>query len=128
MKELIDAIQANWQGYEELRALILKKGDFFGNDTDRSNYVAQKLYQSLYEFLKDKKCVWIFVAYIAERYKREWNGNNREENAIIQLGLETNDCKSIVCKYFGEDNLDFGYFGGCVELDRYYLNEGWRNS
>ena len=29
MKELIDAIQANWQGYEELRALILKKGDFF---------------------------------------------------------------------------------------------------
>ena len=32
----------------------LKKGDFFGNDTDRSNYVAQKLYQSLYEFLKDK--------------------------------------------------------------------------
>ena len=54
MSELINALQNNWEGYEELRATILKKGDFFGNDTDRSNYVAQKLYHSLYEFLKDK--------------------------------------------------------------------------
>lgn len=54
MSELINALKSNWEGYEELRAIILKKGDFFGNDTDRSNYVAQKLYHSLYEFLKDK--------------------------------------------------------------------------
>ena len=54
MKELISALKADWKGYEELHAIILKKGDFFGNDTERSNYVAQKLYQSLYEFLKDK--------------------------------------------------------------------------
>ena len=54
MKELISAVKANWEGYEDLRTLIVNKGDFFGNDTDRSNYVAQKLYQSLYEYLKDK--------------------------------------------------------------------------
>lgn len=54
MEELVCALKANWQDYEELRLTILKKGDFFGNDTDRSNYVAQKLYQSLYEYLKDK--------------------------------------------------------------------------
>ncbi len=54
MTELVSALKANWQAYEELRLLILKKGDFFGNDTERSNYVAQKLYQSLYEYLKDK--------------------------------------------------------------------------
>ena len=54
MKELIRAVQANWMGYEDLHRLILNKGDFFGNDTDRSNEVAQRLYQSLYEFLKDK--------------------------------------------------------------------------
>ena len=54
MKELISALQNNWQGYEDLHTLISNKGDFFGNDTKRSNYVAQKLYQSLYEFLKDK--------------------------------------------------------------------------
>lgn len=54
MKELISAVQANWEGYEDLRTLIVNKGDFFGNDTDRSNAVAQKLYQSLYEYLKDK--------------------------------------------------------------------------
>ncbi len=54
MSELISALQSNWQGYEDLHTLIINKGDFFGNDTERSNYVAQKLYQSLYEFLKDK--------------------------------------------------------------------------
>ncbi len=54
MQELISALQANWQGYEDLHTLIINKGDFFGNDTERSNYVAQKLYQSLYEYLKDK--------------------------------------------------------------------------
>ena len=54
MKELISALAANWQGYENMRTLILKKGKFFGNDDDTSNYVAQKLYRELYEFLKDK--------------------------------------------------------------------------
>jgi formate C-acetyltransferase len=54
MKELVSAVQSNWEGHEDLRTLIVNKGDFFGNDTERSNYVAQKLYQSLYEYLKDK--------------------------------------------------------------------------
>lgn len=58
MQTLSDALKANWQGYEFLRALILKKGDFFGNDTERSNYVAQRIYNSLYEHLKDRKNVF----------------------------------------------------------------------
>lgn len=63
MNELISALKSNWQGYEDIHALILNKGDFFGNDTTRSNFVARKLYQSLFEFLKDKKnvfgCHWL---------------------------------------------------------------------
>ena len=55
MSDLVNALQSNWQGYEDLRTIILKKGDFFGNDTERSNYVAQKLYADLYEYLKNKK-------------------------------------------------------------------------
>lgn len=58
MQELVDALNKNWQGYEELRALILKKGDFFGNDTERSNAVGQMLYNSLYEYLKDRRNVF----------------------------------------------------------------------
>ena len=63
MEELVSALKEDWNGYEELRVMILKKGDFFGNDTERSNYVAQKLYRSLYEFLKNKTnlygCHWL---------------------------------------------------------------------
>ena len=54
MDELISALKANWQGYEDMRTVILKKGKFFGNDDACSNYVAQTLYRELYEFLKDK--------------------------------------------------------------------------
>ena len=54
MSELIAALKADWQGYEDMRTLILKKGKFFGNDDETSNYVAQKLYYELYLFLKDK--------------------------------------------------------------------------
>lgn len=54
MGELISAVQKDWVGYEDLRTLIKNKGDFFGNDTDRSNEIAQKLYGSMYQYLKDK--------------------------------------------------------------------------
>jgi len=58
MSELLRALAANWQGYEDLRALILKKGCFFGNDDEISNDVAKRLYDDLYEYLKDKRTVY----------------------------------------------------------------------
>lgn len=54
MEELIAALKANWEGYEDLHRMILKKGDFFGNDTDRSNEIGQRLYATLYNYLKNK--------------------------------------------------------------------------
>lgn len=78
MKELVDAVKANWQGYEDLRTLILKKGDFFGNDTGRSNMVAQKIYQSLYEFLKGKKNLfgyqWLVGDLMGYNVHHKWFG------------------------------------------------------
>lgn len=78
MEELIAALKANWQGYEDLRTLILKKGDFFGNDTPRSNAVAQKLYQSLYDYLKGKKNLfghqWLIGDLIGYNVHHKWFG------------------------------------------------------
>ncbi len=82
MAELIKALENNWQGYEDLRAIILKKGDFFGNDTKRSNYVAQKLYQSLYEFLKDKTNLygyhWLIGDLMGYNVHHKWFGERME--------------------------------------------------
>lgn len=50
MKQLIDALQNNWNGFEELREYILKKGMFFGNDDDCSNDVANMFFKSLYDW------------------------------------------------------------------------------
>ena len=50
MKELVDALKNNWQGYEQLHTIIMKKGNFFGNDDDCSNFVAQKFFSSINEW------------------------------------------------------------------------------
>ncbi len=58
MDELINALSANWSGYGDLRTVITKKGVFFGNDDDRSNEVARRLYDSFYRYLNGKKNVF----------------------------------------------------------------------
>lgn len=47
MKQLIEALQNNWNGFEELREYILKKGVFFGNDEACSNDIAHRFFKSL---------------------------------------------------------------------------------
>jgi len=104
MKALTDAVKANWQGYEELRAIIMRKGDFFGNDTERSNYVAQKLYQSLYEFLKDKTNLfgyhWLIGDLIGYNVHHKWFGektkatpDGRFSGDMLKFGLGQSEGK-----------------------------------
>ena len=98
MSELVSALRADWQGYEDLHALILKKGDFFGNDTDRSNYVAQKLYQSLYEFLNGKKNLfgyqWLIGDLLGYNEHHKWFGektkatpDGRFDGDMLKFGI-----------------------------------------
>jgi formate C-acetyltransferase len=54
MGELIAALKSNWQGYEDMRTVILKKGKFFGGGDETSDGIARRLYSELYEFLKDR--------------------------------------------------------------------------
>lgn len=58
MPTLLDALHKNWEGYEELRMLILKRGNFFCNDDDCSNEVAKRVYESIYQYIKDKKTAY----------------------------------------------------------------------
>lgn len=53
--EMITALKADWDGFEDLRNAIQKKGKFFGNDDDTSNGVADKFAKSLDKYFKDKK-------------------------------------------------------------------------
>lgn len=55
MRELIDALQADWVGYEDIHDMIVREGVFFGNDDNRSNEIAQRLYDSFYRYLKNKR-------------------------------------------------------------------------
>ena len=98
MAELVQALKNNWEGFEDLHTLIKKKGDFFGNDTDRSNAVAQQLYQSLYEFLKDKTNLfgyhWLIGDLLGYNIHHHWFGektaatpDGRYTGEQLQFGL-----------------------------------------
>lgn len=55
MKTLVEAIRANWQGYDDLRTEIIKCGKFFGNDDEETNSVARRFTGSIYSCLKEKQ-------------------------------------------------------------------------
>ena len=50
MSELVSAVKSNWEGYENLRALIMNEGYFFGNDDECSNKIANRLFETLAEW------------------------------------------------------------------------------
>ena len=98
MSELIAALKADWQGYEDMRMLILKKGKFFGNDADTSNYVAQKLYREMYDFLKDKTNLygyhWLIGDLLGYNIHHKWFGektlatpDGRYNGDMLKFGL-----------------------------------------
>lgn len=98
MSELIAALKADWQGYEDMRMLILKKGNFFGNDDDTSNYIAQKLYRELYDFLKDKTNLygyhWLIGDLLGYNIHHKWFGEHtkatpdgRYRGDMLKFGL-----------------------------------------
>ena len=98
MSELIAALKADWQGYEDMRTLILKKGKFFGNDDDTSNYIAQKLYRELYDFLKDKTNLygyhWLIGDLLGYNIHHKWFGektlatpDGRYNGDVLKFGL-----------------------------------------
>lgn len=98
MRELTKAVQANWSGYEALRGLILRKGDFFGNDDDISNYVAQRVYQSFYRHLAGKKNAfgypWLIGDLLGYNEHHKWFGeqtkatpDGRHDGDPIKFGI-----------------------------------------
>lgn len=78
MRDLIDAVQSNWNDYEELRKIIQKTGHFFGNDDETSNTVAQRVYTSFYHHLKGKKNAfgypWLIGDLLGYNEHHKWFG------------------------------------------------------
>ncbi|MEE0946349.1 MAG: pyruvate formate lyase family protein [Acutalibacteraceae bacterium] len=97
MERLVDALKNNWCGYDELRRLILKKGNFFGNDDDCSNEMAVRFTQSLGKWNNDDnylKKKWVFGNLIGYNEHNKFFGNatkatpdGRMDGDITNFGL-----------------------------------------
>lgn len=104
MADLIHAVKANWNGYEELRMVILKKAHFFGNDDDTSNEVAQRVYTSFYKHLKGKKnrfgYQWLIGDLLGYNEHHKWFGertkatpDGRYDGDLIKFGIGQSEGK-----------------------------------
>lgn len=102
MQRLADALKADWRGYEDLRAVIIKKGKFFGNDDVLSNSVAQRLYKSFYNYLKDKRNVfgyhWLIGDLLGYNEHHKWFGektkatpDGRFAGDLLKFGIGQSD-------------------------------------
>lgn len=78
MKELAEALKNNWKGYEDVRSIIMKKGDFFGNDTSRSNEMAVRFTKSLAEWNNTDNYLgkkWVFGNLVGYNEHHKFFGN-----------------------------------------------------
>lgn len=98
MSELIDAVSSNWEGYDDLRRLILKKGHFFGNDDETSSFVSKRIYTSFYEHLRGRKNVfgyqWLIGDLLGYNEHCKWFGeatratpDGRHDGDLIKFGI-----------------------------------------
>ena len=103
MEKLIDALQNNWNGYEDLREYILKKGMFFGNDDDCSNSLANRFFKSLDNWNTGDnylKKPWVFGNLIGYNEHNKFFGNNtkatpdgRFDGDMINFGIGQSEGK-----------------------------------
>lgn len=106
MRELLDALKSNWNGYEVLRAKILKKGRFFGNNDELSDGIASRLTDSIYRCLKGKKNLfgkpYLVGNLIGYNQHNVWFGENmqatpdgRYQGDPISFGIGQTDGKDM---------------------------------
>ena len=103
MEKLIDALQNNWNGYEDLREYILKKGMFFGNNDDCSNSIANRFFKSLDNWNTGDnylKKPWVFGNLIGYNEHNKFFGNNtkatpdgRFDGDMINFGIGQSEGK-----------------------------------
>ena len=98
MRELISAVQANWSGYEEQYDVMMRRGTFFGNDDDRSNAVAARLYDSFYRYLSGKRNLFGYPFLVGDllgyNEHHRWFGektkatpDGRHDGDLLKFGL-----------------------------------------
>ena len=79
MKELATVLKADWNGFENLRSEILKRGKFFGNNDEISNDCADGFAKCLNAYFKDKKTnlgyKYLLGNLIGYNQHNKWFGN-----------------------------------------------------
>ena len=124
MKTLSDALLNNWEGYEELRKLIKKKGKFFGNDDETSNYVAVLFFDTIYEYLKDKRNVFGYPLMLGnlQGYRPHHEGFGRDTKASPDGRYDGDNLKFGIGQSDGHDREGLtALLSSIAKCDRHHI-------
>ena len=127
IEELLDALDCNWQGYEDLRRTILKKGKFFGNDESVAVDVSKRVYASLYSFYKGKKnefgYPWLVGDLLGYNEHHRWFGQGTR--ATPDGRLDGEDLKFGIGQSEGRDRQGLGaLLSSIAEIDPHGISCG----
>ncbi len=126
--EVLNALKNNWQGYEEMRNIILKEGRFFGNDDDYADDIAKCIVDSIYAAKEQMSSPYIknlivgsFVGathpniVMGRLTKATPDGRyNGEEFTMGISQSQGKDKNGITALLKSIAKLDYGKFCGCV--------------
>ncbi len=98
MQTLVQAVQSDWEGYEDTLRIINRHGSFFGNNDDLSDSTAQMLYESFYRHIKDKRNLfgyhWLIGDLLGYNEHHKWFGektlatpDGRHSGELLKFGL-----------------------------------------
>ena len=104
MKQLIEALENNWNGFDILRKNILKNAKFFGNAEEISDKIADRLTNSLYSYFKDKESdlgyKYVLGNLIGYNQHNKWFGDHlkatpdgRYDGDIVSFGIGQSEGK-----------------------------------
>ena len=131
METLIQALNSNWAGYENLRAEILKEGHFYGNDDDQPDLLLKRVIDEIYDYSKDRLNVFnghfMFGTYVGYNPSNTYfaallpatpDGRYDGETFCIGMNqLDNKDHTSLTALMRSAAKIDYSHFGGPLVLN-----------
>ncbi len=126
--ELLAALKADWQGYEEMHRLILREGRFFGNDDDYVDAIACDIVDSVYRIKGGVQSPYIknliVGSFVGATHPNLIFGkltratpDGRQNRDAFPMGIsqsEGKDKKGVTALLKSIAKLDYSKFCGCV--------------
>lgn len=131
METMVNALNSNWAGYEDLRSEIIRDGRFYGNDDDQPDFLLKRLVDEIFSRTKDRLNSFgghfQFGSYVGYNPSNTYlaallpaTPDGRYDGETFGIGLNQLDNKdhtSLTALLRSAAKVDYSHFGGPLVLN-----------